>query len=692
MLQRTLPKIPAFETGEEIVRRLASLVRPKVPLSVSQWAQKYISHYDAAALPYLAEIMDACSDPDTAEVGDMGPAQAGKSMVGEAFIGWSIEHDPAPFMVCQADKSLMETFIRLRINPLVAGTPVLAAQLAPVSNADNMYLKVFRSMFLLSAWPVENQFRQRSVCRGWLDDYDGFPADIQGKGDAVSLLDGRMTTFKGRDTKLVSSSPAREDGAGIEAFVAGGTDERLHPVCPECGERSEFDLIRDLKFSGTTPEEAAASAYVVCPANGCTLDPDARHQLLQSLAQLPNKGFVASRPHVGKYRRTFRRSGLLAFTSWSALAREWREAQIAWEMRQDEGPMRAFYNVRAGKNYRSAASGEKPVEAEFLKKRREKGWKMGTVPRGVKVVHVVVDVQHDRFECSAIGFGKDRESWLIDRFEINVLDDGLTGVSPFVHAEHWRALLPLFGRKYPLAEVDEAGKPVGHARILSVVVDTGGSDRRGDQATAGAKWFWNAAVAQDVHPTRITLMKGGSNPRGKLMPPGQFADQKVKGGAKRSSAKLWVPNVHAIKNMIDARLRVARPGTGFVHLPEDLSDAHVEEITAEQLEKGKWIKVRARNETWDHLVQGEVAMLKPPFAQSRTDMNWVPRDFRIVWPKTVRSVEVVTAETVAGEAQEVLVPRASEPRVEQKPVRAQTARRRTGKVKASSWMGRLGQG
>lgn len=85
-------------------------------------------------------------------------------------------------------------------------------------------------------------------------------------------------------------------------------------------------------------------------------------------------------------------------------------------------------------------------------------------------------------------------------------------------------------------------------------------------------------------------------------------------------------------------------------------------------------------------------MLKPPFAQSRTDMNWVPRDFRIVWPKTVRSVEVVTAETVAGEAQEVLVPRASEPRVEQKPVRAQTARRRTGKVKASSWMGRLGQG
>lgn len=638
MLQPTLPAIPPFETGFQIVGRLAFLVRPKERLSVSAWAEKHLKYYDALALPFLTEIMDACGDPETCEVGDMGPAQGGKSMIGEAFIGWSIEQDPAPFMVVQPDKAAMEAFVKLRINPMVSATPALKAQLAPVGNADNMYIKLFRGMSLISGWPVENHFRQRSVCRGWLDDYDGFPTnaegqvDIEGKGDGIGQLDGRMTTFKGRDTKLVSSSPALGEKAGIEPFIDGGTDERLWPVCPQCGERWEIDLIRDLKFDRGTPEQAAETAHVVHPGVGCVLEPDARHQLLASLTGLPNKGFVAARPEAGKYRRTFRRDGLLAFTPWPELARQWREAQIAWETRQDEAPLRVFYNVKAGKNYRSQLSGEKPVATDDLKKRREKEWTLGTVPRGPVVLNIVIDVQHDRFELALIGTAASRETWIVDRWAIHVLEDGLTPVSPFVHKEHWRVLLPLFERTWPLAEKGEDGKPIGFARALSVTIDTGGSDKKGDQATEGAKFFWQAARALGVHPSRITLVKGGSRPTAPVMPPAQFADQKIKGGAKRTSAKLWLPNVHKIKNVIDARLRRTQPGGGYIHLPGNFSDEHLDEMTAEELQNGKWVKLRPRNETLDLLVYAEAAILKPPFAQSRADMRWVPKDFRVIWP------------------------------------------------------------
>jgi hypothetical protein len=47
------------------------------------------------------------------------------------------------------------------------------------------------------------------------------------------------------------------------------------------------------------------------------------------------------------------------------------------------------------------------------------------------------------------------------------------------------------------------------------------------------------------------------------------------------------------------------------------------------VQKGKWEKVRPRNETWDLLVYAYASILRPPFAQSRTHMRWVPAAFRV---------------------------------------------------------------
>lgn len=591
--------------------------------------------------------MDALSDPEVGEVGMIKPSQCGGTEIGLAWMGWIIDTDPSDSLVCQPDQSMSGTFSKTRLNALIDDTPAVKQKLKPGSDSNAIHLKLFSGMSLAVVWPVPSQFTQRPVRFGWLDDYDQYDEDIGaskdggGQGSGIALLEGRNTSHEGRDKKFVSSSPAREDGGGTEAFVAGGTDERLHPKCPSCGERWEIDILRDLQFDRTgTADDAERSAHVVCgTGNGCVLQPGDRRALLDTLGELPNKGFVAANPTAGKRRRTFRIDGLMALTSWPRLARNWREATLAWETRQDESDLRTFINTKAGKNYRSIASGEKPIVANDLKKRLESGWKLGTVPRGPVVVNIIVDVQHDRFEIGAVGYAKLGERWLIDRTKIDVLDDGLTQVQPFTHHEHWNVLLRLFGKKYPLAETGEDGKPVGYAPVLSVTIDTGGSSaesdggKKVDQATAAAKAFWNSAVALGIHPSRITLVKGGSNPKGKdLMPPGQFADQKRKGGAKKNSARLWIPNVHKIKNIVDAKLRRAKPGPGYYHLPEDLSDEYLDEATAEELQKGKWKKLRPRNETWDIMIYGEAAILKPPFAQSRTDMGWVGPDFRIRWP------------------------------------------------------------
>ncbi len=627
--------IPPYESGRAVVARLAPIIRPRRPLTVSQWAQENTG-YDPDVMPWQVEVMDALSDPPTAEVGLMGPAQGGKSEIGLNWIGWTIDHDPTDMLLCQPDKTMAQDFVERRVDPLIDKTASLKASLAPVANANNIFQKKFRGMLLTTIWPVAAQFAARPIARGWIDDYDQIDADIEGQGSAVKLLDGRQTTFEGRDTKFVSSSPADDEGGKIEAFIAGGTDERLQPVCPSCQERFEPDLLRDLRFDRSgSPDQAEASAHVVCPVNGCVLPPSDRRALLASLAGLPAHGFVAVNDRASKRRRSFRLDGLLAFTSWPKLAREWREAEIAWETRQDEADLRTFVNTRAGKNYRAKATGEKPLEAVDLAKRLEPGWKSGQVPAGVRVIVVAVDVQHDRFEVLVLGYGENLESWPISRYAIDVLPDGLTTLRPFRNPEHWQVLLPLFTKEWRLA--DGSGRSVP---ALTVAIDTGGADQAGDDS---ALKFWHAARALGIHPSRITLLKGASRATAPLMAPAQFSDRKTGGGVKRNGPKLFLAGVHKIKGIIDNRLRRDSAGPGFIHLPEWLAPKlegrgagrdlqYLEELTAERLIKGKWQKLRPRNETWDLLVYAYAAILRPPFAQSRAHMRWVPEAFRVPDP------------------------------------------------------------
>lgn len=646
LFQEIRTQIPPFETAAALLARMASLMRPKERQTVSEWAIANLG-YDPEVAPWQMEIMDALSDPETSEVGLMGPAQQGKSEIGLAWIGWSIEHDPADMLICQPDKTLMQDFVVRRVSPMIAATPALKAEQLGSVGADNIFLKQFRAMLLTSIWPVASQFRARPVPRGWLDDFDQIDADIEGQGSPVGLLDARAESFEGRDTKFVSSSPARDDGkCDIEAFVSGGTDERLMPECPSCGERFEPDLMRDLRFERGTVDLAEKTAHVVCPKNGCILGPEVQRELIASTGRLPNRGFVATRPQAGLRRRGFRVDGLLGFRSWPERARKYREAELAWESRQDESALKAFANTAAGKNYRSVLSGEEPLKTEDLKARREPGFQLGTVPAGVVAIVVLVDAQATSFQCAAVGWGDGLESWLIDRWSIDVLDDGLTSITPFAKPEHAEMLLPLWNRTWPLADGSGQSPPP-----LAVAIDTGGGGTKGESWTKSVQQLWHKATGPisrggwSIHKSRVVLLKGGNKPTAKMMPPAEFSSRLRDGKTNRNAPQLWMPNVHKIKNIIDARLRRETPGPGYIHFPgadrpgapkrerndkvRGLDDEFFEEITAEELKDGRWTKLRPRNETWDHLVYAYAVILTPGRAQSRSDMRWVPKAFRV---------------------------------------------------------------
>ena len=646
LFQETRTPIPPFETAGQLLARMASLMRPKERQSISQWAIAHLG-YDPEVAPWQMEVMDALGDPKTSEVGLMGPAQQGKSEIGLAWIGWSIEHDPADMLICQPDKTLMQDFVVRRIAPMIAMTPVLKAEQLGTVGADNIFLKQFRAMLLTSIWPVASQFRARPVPRGWLDDFDQIDADIEGQGSPVGLLDARAESFEGRDTKFVSSSPARDEGkCDIEDFVTAGTDERLMPECPGCGERFEPNLMRDLRFDRGTPDLAEKTAHVVCPKNGCILGPESQRELIASTGRLPNRGFVATRPQAGVRRRGFRVDGLLGFRSWPERARKYREAQLTWETRQDESGLKAFANTAAGSNYRSILSGEEALKSDDLRARREAGFQLGTVPPGVEAIVILVDAQATSFQCAAVGWGEGLESWLIDRWAIDVLEDGMTGITPFAKPEHAEMLLPLFNRTWPLADGSGQSPPP-----LAVGIDTGGGGTKSESWTKSVQRLWHKATGPisrggwGIHRSRVVLLKGGNRLEAKMMPPAEFGGRLRDGKTNRAAPQLWMPNVHKIKNIVDARLRRETPGPGYIHFPgadrpgapkrerldkvRGLEDEFFDEITAEELKDGRWTKLRPRNETWDHLVYAYAVILTPGRAQSRSDMRWVPKAFRV---------------------------------------------------------------
>lgn len=655
MMDRLPPpqwRIPPFSNGFDLFNRQAHHARPQEKFSVSQFAISY-QNYDPDIFPWQVEVMDALGDQSVREVGLIGPSQTGKTTVGLAWMGRNIFCDPSDMQVTQPTQKMAGTFSTTRIDAMIEATDKVKNRVKPVLNALQTYTKQFVGMNIYVSWPSPAEFTQRPIRDEWADDYDQVDADIGGteekggQGSLASLMQGRQTSFEGRSTLFISSTPADDNGGKTEAYIRAGTFERIYPECPSCGDRWEIDVARDLRFeAGSSPDRAAETAHVVCASNGCILQPKDRRKILSRLADLPNKGFIPTNPEGSKGVRTFWPDGLLCMSSWPEIAKMWRSAQIAWETRQDEGQLRTTWQTKFGKNYRSQMSGEKPLVRDDIEKLKDEGFASGIVPVGSKVWTLAVDVQGNRFECAAVGYADGHESWLIKRWTLDVLEDGLTTLEPFRKPEHWRVLLPLFDKTWELAGGGRSPPP------LCVAIDTGGGgDKNEATSTENAKKFWHLARAAGVPTSRIMLLKGSSTPTGELVRNGQFSDKKVKGTPIRSGPMLWLVNVHKIKNIVDARLRRAdKNGAGRVHLPHDLAVEYVDEITAEELKKGKWEKLRPRNETWDLMLYAWAALIKPPFAKSRDHMRWVPKGFRIEHGSAATDIAPATPENPTAEA------------------------------------------
>jgi len=615
-MQFARPKIQGFKPAADLMAGASILLRWPEVVSTSEAAARhrtlenpgggYSGPWQNERAPFAVRPMDCLSSGDFRIVAVMGPSQVVKSEIANNWLLQSVIYDQADFMWLQTDRDMMRAYVQKRINPMIRLTPELRKRLLPERSADNTFMKMFQGATVFFVWPVAGHLQSHPVSRFVIDDYDRVKQDIDGQGDPKSLLEARQTTFEGSEVGYIASSPVLGPKAGIEALVSDGTDETFRVPCGHCGEYFAPDLETQLRFNvDGTPEEAKDSAHIVCPVNGCVIEPQEKPAMLAAGVWAgPEQKVTPDGKVKGKARETsiasFRLDGLIGFSSWGRLAELFRSAQLTFERRQDEDPLRTFINTRAGKNYTSRVEGLEPIEADDLAGRRD-DYRLAEVPAGVEVLTAAVDVQCDRFEIMVKGWGPDFESWIVDRFAVKQLADGRTDINPALNPEHWLALLErVIWARYPVAGSEDV------MAVLTTSIDTGGIGG----VSQNAQSFWKAARNHKVPSSSITLIKGGNNPNSILLPPSTPLELDRKGRPKKSGPYLWVPNVNQIKDIIHVRLHRAEPGPGYIHIPADLDVSYIAELVAEVKEGRFWVKVGGPNETLDLEVYNIVAIFR----------------------------------------------------------------------------------
>lgn len=250
----------------------------------------------------------------------MKGVQLGGSECGNNWIGYCIHLAPGPMMAVSPTVEMAKRHSKQRIDPLIEDSPVLAERVAPSRARDSgntVLAKEFRGgVLVMTGANSAVGLRSMPVRYLFLDEIDGYPADVDGEGNAIQLAEARTRTFARRKI-LIVSTPTIAGVSPIEREFEASDQHRYFLPCPHCDHRQwlQFDRLRwDWGNPGT--------ARYVCEA--CDGEIAEQHKT-EILAQGEWRAMALE--NAGNT-RGFHLSSLyspLGWRSWAAIASAWEQ-------------------------------------------------------------------------------------------------------------------------------------------------------------------------------------------------------------------------------------------------------------------------------------------------------------------------------------------------------------------------------
>jgi len=576
-------------------------------LSVDEWADRYrqlssVSSAEAgrwrtSRTPYLREPMQKLSPRDPCErVVLMKGAQVGGTECGNNWIGYTIHYSPVPMLMVLPTLDNAETQSKQRIAPMIESTPELRARVTDSRKRDSgntVMLKEFEGgMLILAAAKSAARLRMLPAARLFCDEVDEYEGDVGGQGDPVALAEKRMSTFV-RKKALLCSTPTSRGLSRIEREFLRSDQRRYFVPCPFCehmdwiqwqpgGYYGSEGVHHSIHFVDRNP----ATAMMKC--SGCEKLVGEQHKtkMLAAGEWRPTAAGDGGKT-VG-----FHLSSLYSPLGWKS----WAECVDEFlESRTDPFKLKVWVNTVLGETWEEKGTS---VEPHILQSRCEPF--PAQVPNGVGVIVASVDVQGDRLEVLAKGYGAGERSWVLDFRQI---------FGDPSNTKTWMLLDQYLAT--PL--VHESGRKLA---IERVVIDSGGMHTQ--------SVYQYCVARQGLEP--ITFAIKGSSNSGKPL---------VERPSKNNRYKLplFMFCVDTGKEIVLSRLQIDdKSSPGYMHFPlaDWLDREFFEQLTAEKAVRRyvrgrgavrEWVKLRDRNEALDLEVYalGALYIMGPQFIRALGD-------------------------------------------------------------------------
>lgn len=590
--------------------------------------------WDPLVAPYVIEPMNCLASREYDAVIFAGPARTGKTIgLIDGWVIYNVICDPADMLIIQMTEEKAREHSKKRLARTFRVSPEVVSRLSPNKNDNNVYDRTFLAgNYLKIGWPSVNIMSSSDYKCVALTDYDRFPEDIDGEGDAFSLASKRTTTFMSSGMTLVESSPGRDvkdvkwrrtspheapPTTGILSLYNRGDRRRWYWPCPHCGEYFQpcGDVVAGFRDIAD-PVLASEAAYIQCPSCSGRIMPEQKRELngrgvwLRDGESINADGSRYGDPRRSRIASFWMEGPAAAYQTLSQLVYKLLTAEQEYETTGSEETLRAVINTDWGLPYLPRASMEQR-KSELLEQRAEPVLSR-SVPDGVNFLVATVDVQagrHRRFVVQVTGYGSRGERWIIDRYNITQSlrgdsDGESQRIDPASYPEDWDVLLTdVFHKSWPLAS-----NPSQQMRLMAMAVDSGGEDG----VTDNAYKFWRRC-RRDGLGKRIYLFKGDSIRRAKLITR-TFPDNTGRTGRRAQAAgdvPLWLLQTDALKDRVNNALWRDSPGPGYVHFPDWLGSWFYDELTYEERSSdGKWSKPgRGANEAFDLMVYAEALVI-----------------------------------------------------------------------------------
>ncbi|EFA8124642.1 phage terminase large subunit family protein, partial [Escherichia coli] len=564
----------------------------------------------------------------------VGPARTGKTIgLIDGWVIYNVICDPADMLIIQMTEEKAREHSKKRLARTFRVSPEVVSRLSPNKNDNNVYDRTFLAgNYLKIGWPSVNIMSSSDYKCVALTDYDRFPEDIDGEGDAFSLASKRTTTFMSSGMTLVESSPGRDvkdvkwrrtspheapPTTGILSLYNRGDRRRWYWPCPHCGEYFQpcGDVVAGFRDIAD-PVLASEAAYIQCPSCSGRILPEQKRELngrgvwLRDGESINADGSRYGDPRRSRIASFWMEGPAAAYQTLSQLVYKLLTAEQEYETTGSEETLKTVINTDWGLPYLPRASMEQR-KSELLEQRAEPV-PSRSVPDGVNFLVATVDVQagrHRRFVVQVTGYGSRGERWIIDRYNITQSlrgdsDGESQRIDPASYPEDWDVLLTdVFHKSWPLAS-----DPSQQMRLMAMAVDSGGEDG----VTDNAYKFWRRC-RRDGLGKRIYLFKGDSIRRAKLITR-TFPDNTGRTGRRAQAAgdvPLWLLQTDALKDRVNNALWRDSPGPGYVHFPDWLGSWFYDELTYEERSsEGKWSKPgRGANEAFDLMVYAEALVI-----------------------------------------------------------------------------------